>query len=88
MQKNKSWTAKVMQNGSYIYTVIFHPVADESSYFVVLVEREKNNDFLAAINGDSSFDLAEFGKIIVSGYGEVVKDKEKAWIEDYYKVEL
>lgn len=88
MQHKKQWVSRVTPTGEVFYKIVFHPHHGEAAYFIIIVEQSKELLFLSALETEESFDLSDFGKVIVSGFGEDAKPSEKAWIAEYYNVHL
>jgi hypothetical protein len=53
------------------------------AWYFVLIDKEKKEKFLSHKPGDS-YDLADYGKIIVSGYGEFVPQDVKDMLKEKY----
>ncbi|WP_020179330.1 hypothetical protein [Methylopila sp. M107] len=54
------------------------------AYYFVLVEKELEADFLAAIKGNGEVDLEIYGQVIASCYGEAPTDEVIKFLNDEY----
>jgi hypothetical protein len=54
------------------------------AYYFVYVERAKEPAFLAAIKGDGTIDLSDYGRIIASCYGEAPDQATRDFLKETY----
>jgi preprotein translocase subunit SecA len=70
-------------NADLIYQTIGNDTTGNSAWYFILVDRDKKDAFLAHTAGDA-YDLAEYGKIIASGYGADIPDEIKQELKEKY----
>jgi hypothetical protein len=81
--KNNFMDHLIRSRSDLCYQVMGKDTTGRVAWYFILVDKEKKEQFLAHKQGDS-YDLADYGKIIASGYGEVVPDDVKEMLKEKY----
>ena len=68
--------------GPYVYLVRGKD-KDKPAWYYVLVDKEKEDDFKAKV-ATGTIDVADYGKIICSGWGENPPAEKKKWVGDRF----
>jgi hypothetical protein len=58
------------------------------AYYFVLVQGDREAEFLGAIEGDGTVDLEEYGKVIASCYGEEPTKEVREYLKERYGFEV
>lgn len=66
--------------GEYFYKVKATDSTGRRAYYYILVDKLKLPQFLN-LNAEGRYDLADYGKIIASGYGEEPTEDVKAMLK-------
>lgn len=81
--KNNFMDHLIRSRSDMCYQVMGKDTTGRTAWYFVLVDKEKKDQFLGHKPGDS-YDLADYGKIIASGYGEEVPDDVKEMLKEKY----
>ncbi len=54
------------------------------AYYFVLVMPDRETEFLAAIDGDGTVDLEDYGRVIASCYGESPTEEVRDYLLEHY----
>ncbi len=81
--KNNFMDHLIRSRSDLCYQVMGKDSTGETAWYFILVDKEKKEQFLAHKQGDS-YDLADYGKIIASGYGNEVPDDVKEMLKEKY----
>ncbi len=76
----------IKEHQNQVYTVKGVDSTGRNAWYVALIEKQKIPIFLAKKNGDS-YNLEDFGKIIISGYGTEVPEQVKKDLKEKYGFE-
>ena len=81
-----SFTQKVLKSGAMpIYFLTCKDLQGWDCYYFLAASHEKMKS-LKNKKADS-FNLTEYGKIILSGYGNAPSEEEKAWLKAQYDID-
>lgn len=81
--KNNFMDHLIRSRSDLCFQVMGRDSTDRTAWYFILVDKEKKEQFLAHKPGDS-YDLADYGKIIASGYGDEVPDDVKEMLKEKY----
>ena len=81
--KNNFMDHLIRSRSDLCFQVMGKDTTGRTAWYFVLIDKEKKDQFLAHKPGDS-YDLADYGKIIASGYGEEVPDDVKEMLKEKY----
>ena len=81
--KNNFMDHLIRSRSDMCFQVMGKDTTGRTAWYFVLIDKEKKEQFLAHKPGDS-YDLADYGKIIASGYGEEVPDDVKEMLKEKY----
>lgn len=81
--KNSFMDHLIRSRSDLCYQVMGKDTTNRTAWYFVLVDKEKKEQFLNHKPGDS-YDLADYGKIIASGYGDEVPDDVKEMLKEKY----
>jgi len=81
--KNNFMDHLIKSRSDLCYQVMGKDITGETAWYFILVDKEKKEQFLGHKVGDN-YDLADYGKIIASGYGETVPDDVKEMLKEKY----
>ncbi len=73
----------INSRGDLCYKVTGKDITDRVAWYFVLVDKDKKEAFLKHEEGDS-YNLEDYGKIIVSGYGEDVPEDVQEMLKEKY----
>jgi hypothetical protein len=82
-EKNNFMDHLIRSRSDLCFQVMGRDTTGRIAWYFILVDKEKKEQFLAHKQGDS-YDLADYGKIITSGYGEIVPDDVKEMLKEKY----
>lgn len=69
---SNSWMDEhIDRNGDRVYKVTGRDITGRTAWYFILVDVGKKQRFLEHKNGDS-YNLEDYGKIIISGYGDSI----------------
>lgn len=74
----------VAKNGHLIHKLKAKDTTGRWAYYFVLVEPEMERSFMAAIEGDGTIDLEDYGKVVASCYGEAPTKDVKDYLKQRY----
>jgi hypothetical protein len=74
---------EIKNNSDLCYQVMGKDTTGRVAWYFILVDKDKKEEFLEHRQGDS-YDLADYGKIVASGYGEEVPDHVKDMLRNKY----
>lgn len=84
-EETRSFVDKIIaKKGHLIHKLKAKDTTGRWAYYFVLVEAPKEQSFLAAIQGDGTIDLEDFGKVIASCYGEDPSQEVKDYLKEKY----
>jgi hypothetical protein len=87
--KKRSFVDQIIaKKGHLIHKLKAKDSTGRWAYYFVLVEAPREAAFLKAIEGDGSVDLEDFGKVIVSCYGEEPTEDVKKFLKEKYGFEV
>ncbi len=81
--KNNFMDHLIRSRTDLCFQVMGRDSTGEVAWYFILVDKEKKEQFLNHKPGDS-YDLADYGKIIASGYGEEVPEDVKKSLKEKY----
>ncbi len=81
--KNSFMDHLIRSRSDLCYQVTGKDITGKTAWYFILVDKEKKDQFLNHKPGDS-YDLADYGKIVASGYGDDVPDDVKAMLKEKY----
>jgi hypothetical protein len=81
--KNNFMDHLIRSRSDLCYQVMGKDTTGRIAWYFILIDKEKKEQFLEHKQGDS-YDLADYGKIIASGYGDTVPDDVKAMLKEKY----
>ncbi len=73
----------ISSQGEYFYKVNATDSTGRRAYYYILIDKPKLKPFLA-LRPDGRYDLADFGQIIASGYGEEPTGDAKKILKSRY----
>ncbi len=73
----------VSSKSEFIYKVNATDSTGRRAFYYILVDKLKLKEFLA-MKPDGRYDLADFGQILASGYGDEPSDDVKAILKEKY----
>ena len=73
----------INSRGDLCYKVSGKDSTGKTAWYFILVDKDKKEAFLKKKAGDR-YNLEDYGKIIVSGYGEEVPDDVKEMLSEKY----
>jgi preprotein translocase subunit SecA len=73
----------IRANSGHCYQVTGKDSTGQVAWYFVLVDPDKKEAFLEHIQGDS-YDIADYGRIIASGYGETIPESVQQHLRDKY----
>jgi hypothetical protein len=76
----------INSRGDLCHKVVGKDSTGRVAWYFILVDKSKKEAFLKHKSGDN-YDLKDYGKIIKSGYGEVVPEKVKVMLKEKYGFE-
>lgn len=76
----------ITSRGDLCYKVVGRDITDRIAWYFVLVDKEKKDAFLKHKTGDS-YNIEDYGKIIISGYGEEVPEDVQEMLKEKYGFE-
>lgn len=76
----------INSRGDLCYKVVGRDITDRIAWYFVLVDKEKKEAFLKHKTGDS-YNIEDYGKIIISGYGEEVPEDVQEMLKEKYGFE-
>jgi hypothetical protein len=83
-----SFVNKVISSqGDYFYKVNATDATGRRAYYYIIVDKLKLRQFLA-LKSDGRYDLAEYGNIIASGYGEEPPEITKKLLKEKYGFDI
>ena len=83
--KTRSHTNQLIAcNGQQVHKLKAKDTTGRWAYYFVYVERAKEPAFLAAIKGDGTIDLSDYGRIIASCYGEAPDQATRDFLKETY----
>jgi hypothetical protein len=74
----------IARNGQQVHKLKAKDTTGRWAYYFVYVERSKEPAFLAAIKGDGTIDLSDYGRIIASCYGEEPSQEIRDFLTETY----
>ena len=81
----RSWVEReVARKGHLIHKLKAKDSTGRWAYYFVLVESPQEKAFLKAIAGDGMIDLEDYGRVIVSNYGEEPNAETRAFLKRRY----
>ncbi len=81
--KNSFMDHLIRSRSDLCFQVMGKDTTNRTAWYFILVDKEKKDQFLNHKPGDS-YDLADYGKIIASGYGDEVPDDVKEMLKEKY----
>lgn len=81
--KNNFMDHLIKSRADMCYQVMGRDITGRVAWYFILADKEKREQFLAHKPGDS-YDLADYGKVIASGYGEEVPQDVKDMLKEKY----
>lgn len=78
----------VAERGHLIHKLKAKDASGRWAYYFVLVEPEREAAFMAAIGGDGTLDIEDYGRVVASSYGEVPTEKVRQYLKDKYGFEV
>ncbi len=73
----------INSRGDLCYKVSGRDITGRNAWYFVLVDKDRKESFLKHKSGDS-YNLEDYGKIIISGYGDSVPDDVQEMLKDKY----
>jgi hypothetical protein len=87
--KKRSFVDQIIaKKGHLIHKLKARDSTGRWAYYFVLVEPQREAQFLKAIQGDGTVDLEEYGKVIASCYGEEPSQEVKDFLKERYGFEV
>ena len=74
----------IARNGHLIHKLKAQDTTGRWADYFIYVERSKEPAFLAAIKGDGTIDLSDYGRIIASCYGEEPNQEIRDFLKETY----
>jgi hypothetical protein len=74
----------ISRSGHLIHKLKAKDTTDRWAYYFVLVPPNREKAFLAAIEGDGTIDMQDYGTVIASCYGERPNDEVKTYLKERY----
>jgi len=74
----------VANNGLNIHKLKAKDSTGRWAYYFVLVEPEREKEFLAALDSNQSIDLEDYGQVVASNYGETPSDDIRDFLKQKY----
>ncbi|MDX1949776.1 MAG: hypothetical protein SFT90_04680 [Rickettsiales bacterium] len=73
----------INSRGDLCYKVTGRDITGRNAWYFILVDKEKKDAFLKHKSGDS-YNLEDYGKIIISGYGDSVPPDVQEMLKEKY----
>lgn len=73
----------ISSRGDLCFKIVGRDITGEIAWYYVLVDKDKKDAFLKHKPGDS-YNIEDYGKIIVSGYGEEVPEDVQEMLKEKY----
>lgn len=73
----------ISSRGDLCFKIVGRDITGEIAWYYVLVDKDKKDSFLKHKPGDS-YNIEDYGKIIVSGYGEEVPEDIQEMLKEKY----
>lgn len=81
---NNSFMDKLINSrGDLCYKITGRDSTGETAWYFLLVDKDKKEKLLSHNNGDR-YNLEDYGKVIISGYGEVVPKHVQEMLKEKY----
>ncbi len=81
--KNSFMDHLIRSRSDLCYQVMGKDTTNRTAWYFILVDKDKKEQFLGHKPGDS-YDLADYGKIVASGYGDEVPEDVKEMLKEKY----
>jgi hypothetical protein len=78
----------VARRGHLIHKLKAKDSTGRWAYYFVLVMPDREAEFLAAIAGDGTIELDDYGKVVASCYGEVPSIEVAEYLKEKYGFEI
>lgn len=65
----KSWLLRIAPDKNRIYQIDDQSIDGQKSYFFIIIDPAREQEFLAAVENSGPCNIAEFGRVVASGYG-------------------
>ncbi len=70
----KDYKTKLLPVKNHLYGLSYAPENQERIYYFLLIDSEKEERFLEAIQGQQAFDIREYATVITPGHSEPPAD--------------
>lgn len=78
----------IARNGHQVHKLKAKDTTGRWACYFIYIERAKEPAFLAAIKGDGTIDLSDYGRIIASCYGEVPDQATRDFLKETYDFDV